>query len=129
MKKYQIGGSMQSKTSDELNPYKIKTPVAPNPSFVPSGSMDRAQQGVETQKLSEDGNYIITTKNDTTGNYIITTKNDTTTTKPNPFAVKAKEYADQKIKLEADYKLAKKKAETAAKPPMKKGGQVKKSKY
>ena len=117
MKKYQIEGSMQSKTSDELNPYKIKTPVAPNPSFVPSGSMDRAQQGVETQKLSEDGNYIITTKN------------DTTTTKPNPFAVKAKEYADQKIKLEADYKLAKKKAETAAKPPMKKGGQVKKSKY
>ena len=50
MKKYQIGGSMQSKTSDELNPYKIKTPVAPNPSFVPSGSMDRAQQGVEKKK-------------------------------------------------------------------------------
>ena len=129
MKKYQIGGSMQSKTSDELNPYKIKTPVAPNPSFVPSGSMDRAQQGVETQKLSEDGNYIITTKN------------DTTTTKPNPYAVKAKEYADQKIKLNADYeyKLAKEKAKAKAKvklaeykgeiSPMKKGGQVKKSKY
>jgi len=50
MKKYQIGGSMQSKTSDELNPYKVKTPVAPNPSFVPSGSMDRAQQGVEKKK-------------------------------------------------------------------------------
>ena len=50
MKKYQIGGSMQSKTSDELNPYKIKTPVAPNPSFVPSGSMDKAQQGVEKKE-------------------------------------------------------------------------------
>ena len=116
MKKYQIGGSMQSRTSDELNPNKMKSKIAPNPGFIPSGSMDRAQQGVEIQKLSKDGNYIITTKN------------DTTTTKPNPFAVKAKEYADQKIKLEADYKLAKKKAETAAKPPLKKGGQIKKSK-
>jgi hypothetical protein len=113
MKKYQIGGSTQSRTSsDELNPNKMKSKVAPNPSFVPSGSMDRAQQGVEIQELSKDGNNIITTKN------------GTTTTKPNPFAVKAKEYADQKIKLEANYKLAKKKAETAAKPPMKKGGSL-----
>ena len=38
MKKYQIGGSSESRTSDELNPYMIKTPVAPNPGFVPSGS-------------------------------------------------------------------------------------------
>jgi len=36
MKKYMIGGDPTANTSDELNPYKIKTPVAPNPSFVPS---------------------------------------------------------------------------------------------
>jgi len=45
-KKYQIGGSTQSRTSsDELNPFKIKEPVAPNPSFVPSGSMNKMQTG------------------------------------------------------------------------------------
>ena len=45
MKNYQIPGSMQSKTSDELNPYKIKTPIAPNPGFVPSGSMSQMKKG------------------------------------------------------------------------------------
>lgn len=45
MKKYQMGGSSQSRTSDELNPYKIKTPVAPNPGFVPSGSMSQMKKG------------------------------------------------------------------------------------
>jgi hypothetical protein len=45
MKKYQIGGSMQSKTSDELNPNKIKTPIAPNPGFVPSGSISQMKKG------------------------------------------------------------------------------------
>ncbi len=49
-KKYQIGGSTQSRTSDELNPNKMKSKVVPNPSFVPSGSMDKAQQGVEKKK-------------------------------------------------------------------------------
>lgn len=53
MKKYQIGGSMQSKTSDELNPYMIKNPVAPNPSFVPSGSMNKMQQGGSTLTKAE----------------------------------------------------------------------------
>jgi hypothetical protein len=38
MKKYQIGGSSESRTSDELNPNMIKTPVAPNPAFVPAPS-------------------------------------------------------------------------------------------
>ena len=54
MKKYQIGGSTQSRTSntssDELNPFKIKTPVAPNPSFVPSGSMSQMKKGGEMKK-------------------------------------------------------------------------------
>lgn len=38
MKKYQMGGTSQSYTSNELNPNKIKSPVAPNPAFVPSVS-------------------------------------------------------------------------------------------
>lgn len=38
MKKYAMGGDPTASTSDELNPYKIKVPVAPNPGFVPSGS-------------------------------------------------------------------------------------------
>jgi len=54
MKKYQIGGSMQSRTnsesSDELNPFKIKKPVAPNPSFVPSGSMSQMKKGGQMKK-------------------------------------------------------------------------------
>jgi len=67
MKKYQIGGSTQSRTSDELNPNKMKSKVAPNPSFVPSGSMDRAQQGVETIKGTRPGMGIFkTTKKRTT---------------------------------------------------------------
>jgi hypothetical protein len=45
MKKYQIGGSTESRTSDELNPYKIKSPVAPNPGFIPSGSMNQMKKG------------------------------------------------------------------------------------
>ena len=50
MKKYQIGGSMQSKTSDELNPYMIKTPVAPNPGFIPSGDMSQMKKGGQIKK-------------------------------------------------------------------------------
>jgi hypothetical protein len=54
MKKYQIGGSTQSRTSNtssaELNPFKIKKPVAPNPSFVPSGSMSQMKKGGEMKK-------------------------------------------------------------------------------
>jgi len=115
-KKYQIGGSTQSRTSsDELNPYKIKTPVAPNPSFVPSGSM--AQDGKETQKKSENS--------------------DTTS---NAYALQAKEYANElkRLKEARDAKIAienaraKKALENARTkgeiPPMKKGGQIKKSK-
>jgi hypothetical protein len=45
MKKYQIGGSTESRTSDELNPYKIKTPIAPNPGFIPSGAMSQMKKG------------------------------------------------------------------------------------
>jgi hypothetical protein len=45
MKKYQMGGTSQSYTSDELNPNKIKSPVAPNPSFVPSGSGSQMKKG------------------------------------------------------------------------------------
>ena len=45
MKKYMIGGDPTANTSDELNPYKIKTPVAPNPSFVPSESNVINQKG------------------------------------------------------------------------------------
>jgi hypothetical protein len=45
MKKYQVGGSSQSRTSDELNPYMIKTPVAPNPGFVPSGTTSQMKKG------------------------------------------------------------------------------------
>jgi hypothetical protein len=45
MKKYQIGGSTQSRTSDELNPNKMKSKVAPNPSFVPSDSMSQMKMG------------------------------------------------------------------------------------
>ena len=126
-KKYQIGGSTQSRTSsDELNPFKIKEPIAPIPSFVPSGSMNRAQEGVEIQKLSKDGNTVITTKN------------GTTTTKPNAYRQQAEQYANEKNKLNAEYQLAKEKAKAKAKvklaeykgeiPPMKKGGQMKKSK-
>lgn len=72
MKKYQIGGSMQSRTtSDELNPYKIKTPVAPNPGFVPSGTMNKmkmggslkkAQEGEETIKGNRPGIGVFKTK-------------------------------------------------------------------
>jgi hypothetical protein len=113
MKKYQIGGSMQSRTSsessDELNPFKIKKPVAPNPSFVPSGSMDRAQQGVETQKKSDDG---------------------VPSTKVDAYALANKQYADElkiaKAKAMAALKNAKDKGEIP--PNMKKGGQLKKSK-
>lgn len=50
MKKYQIGGDTGSRTSDELNPYKIKTPVAPNPGFVPSGTMDKMKKGGQMKK-------------------------------------------------------------------------------
>ena len=51
MKKYQIGGTIQSRTtSDELNPYKIKKPVAPNPGFVPSGSMSQMKKGGQMKK-------------------------------------------------------------------------------
>ena len=45
MKKKQIGGSTQSRTSDELNPYKMKSKVAPNSSFVPPSSMNKMQRG------------------------------------------------------------------------------------
>lgn len=45
MKKYQMGGSGQPQTSDELNPYKIKTPVAPNPPFISSGNMSQMKKG------------------------------------------------------------------------------------
>jgi hypothetical protein len=50
MKKYQIGGSSESRTSDELNPYMIKTPVAPNPGFVPSGSQMKKGGQVKCKK-------------------------------------------------------------------------------
>lgn len=50
MKKYQIGGSSESRTSDELNPYMIKTPVAPNPAFVPSGSQMKKGGQVKCKK-------------------------------------------------------------------------------
>jgi hypothetical protein len=115
MKKYMIGGDPTANTSDELNPYKIKTPVAPNPSFVPSGSM--AQDGKETQKKSENS--------------------DTTS---NAYALQAKEYANElkRLKEARDAKIveARAKAMAALKnakdkgeiPPMKKGGQMKKSK-
>ena len=53
MKKYLIGGSMQSKTSDELNPYKVKTPVAPNPSFVPSGDISQMKMGGQMKKCKK----------------------------------------------------------------------------
>ena len=54
MKKYQIGGSTQSRTSsDELNPNKMKSKVAPNPSFVPSGSMNKMQRGGSTLSKAE----------------------------------------------------------------------------
>ena len=49
MKKYQVGGNTQSRTSsessDELNPNKMKTKVAPNPSFVPEKSMSQMKKG------------------------------------------------------------------------------------
>jgi len=50
MKKYMIGGDPTANTSDELNPYKIKTPVAPNPGFVPSGSMSQMKKGGQMKK-------------------------------------------------------------------------------
>jgi hypothetical protein len=54
MKKYQIGGSTQSRTSntssDELNPFKIKTPVAPNPSFVPESTISQMKKGGQMKK-------------------------------------------------------------------------------
>jgi len=51
MKKYQIGGSTQSRTSsDELNPNKMKSKVAPNPSFVPSGAMSQMKKGGQMKK-------------------------------------------------------------------------------
>jgi hypothetical protein len=45
MKKYAMGGDSTASTSDELNPYKIKTPVVPNPGFVPYGSMSQMKKG------------------------------------------------------------------------------------
>ena len=45
MKKCEMGGVPQSKTSNELNPYMIKTPVAPNPSFVPSSTSQMKMGG------------------------------------------------------------------------------------
>ena len=45
MKKYQMGGGPIANTSDELNPNKIKSPVAPNPSFVPPGSGSQMKKG------------------------------------------------------------------------------------
>lgn len=110
MKKYQMGGNPQSQTSDELNPYMIKTPVAPNPGFVPSGSMDRAQQGVETKKKSEDS---------------------VPATKTNAYALATKQYADEleSLKKAKDAKIAIENARAKKEiPPMKKGGQIKKSK-
>mgnify|MGYP003662484143 CR=1 FL=1 len=54
MKKKQIGGSMSSTTSsDELNPYKMKSKVAPNSSFVPPGSMNKMQRGGGTLTKAE----------------------------------------------------------------------------
>ena len=50
MKKYQMDGNPQSQTSDELNPYMIKTPVAPNPGFVPSGTMGQMKKGGQMKK-------------------------------------------------------------------------------
>lgn len=55
MKKYQIGGSTESRTSDELNPYKIKTPIAPNPGFIPSGTMNKMEKGGSFPDLTGDG--------------------------------------------------------------------------
>ena len=54
MKKKQIGGSMSSRTSsDELNPYKMKSKVAPNSSFVPPSSMNKMQTGGSTLSKAE----------------------------------------------------------------------------
>lgn len=53
MKKYQVGGSIQSKTSDELNPYMIKTPITPNPGFVPSDSMGQMKKGGQIKKCKK----------------------------------------------------------------------------
>jgi hypothetical protein len=56
MKKYQIGGSMQSRTtSDELNPNKMKSKIAPNPGFIPSGTipsgtMNQMKKGGQMKK-------------------------------------------------------------------------------
>lgn len=50
MKKYQMGGTSQSRTSDELNPYKIKKSVAPNPGFVPSDSQMKKGGQVKCKK-------------------------------------------------------------------------------
>jgi len=41
---------MQSRTSDELNPNKMKSKVAPNPGFVPSGSMSQMKKGGQVKK-------------------------------------------------------------------------------
>jgi len=119
MKKYAMGGNPTAGTSDELNPNKMKSKIAPNPGFIPSGSMDRAQQGVETQKKSDDS---------------------VPATKTNAYALANKQYTDE-LKSLKDSKNAK---ITAAKakaiielqnaksngeiPPMKKGGQIKKCK-
>lgn len=53
MKKYQIGGSMQSRTSDELNPNKIKKPIAPNPSFISSSKTDKMKKGGQIKKCKK----------------------------------------------------------------------------
>jgi hypothetical protein len=45
MKKYAMGGDPTASTSDELNPYKIKVPIAPNPGFVPSGATSQMKKG------------------------------------------------------------------------------------
>jgi len=53
MKKYAMGGDPTASTSDELNPYKMKTNVAPNPSFVPSGSMNQMKKGGQMKKCKK----------------------------------------------------------------------------
>lgn len=120
MKKYQQGGVPQPQTSNELNPYMIKTPVAPNPGFVPSGSMDRAQQGVETQKKSDDS--VPATKTDM---YALANKQYTDELKSLENSKNAK-IAAEKARAMAALKNAKDKGEIA--PNMKKGGQIKKCK-
>ena len=52
MKKYSMSGVLQSETSNDLNPYMIKTPIAPNPSFVPS-STSQMKKGGQIKKCKK----------------------------------------------------------------------------